>query len=397
MALDGIVFDLDGTLVDTNGVHVEAFRKAFAKHGYTVSPDRIFIEIGKGGDKLVPHVIGKEANEKDGDAIRAAQPEEFGKIANKQGLKVFPGARELIAELKRRGLRTVIATSSEDRQLARIEEGSGVRWRELVDEVVVSSDVERSKPDPDVVSAAVTKLRMSPAQCAMIGDTPYDGTSSKHAGVVCLGVTSGGHSERSLRESGCRAVYRDVAEILDKLDDALQTASPGSAHLTQDVLESLVRKAILAAEEGMHHGEVPIGCVLARGDGTVIASGYNELNKSKNPTAHAEMVTFARVAGKVEPEARDLVLVSTLEPCVMCLGAAMESAVDTIIYGLKAPADSGTGRVSPPASPESQMPRIVGDVLAKESRDLFVRWLNAPADRNPQQVRFVRQLLDLTA
>src|SRR3954447_15917944 len=106
------------------------------------------------------------------------------------------------------------------------------------------------------------------------------------------------------------------------------------------------------------------------------------------------MVTFAHAAGKVPTDARDLILVSTLEPCVMCLGASMEAAVDTIVYGLKAPADSGTGRVSPPESPESQMPRIVGNVLARESRALFEEWVKKPGN-NPQQVKFVKQLLSL--
>jgi beta-phosphoglucomutase-like phosphatase (HAD superfamily) len=75
MALDGMIFDLDGTLVDSNAAHVEAWGRAFARHGFKVAPDRIFIEIGKGGDKVVPHLLGKEADEKDGKALRAAQPE----------------------------------------------------------------------------------------------------------------------------------------------------------------------------------------------------------------------------------------------------------------------------------------------------------------------------------
>jgi tRNA(Arg) A34 adenosine deaminase TadA len=107
------------------------------------------------------------------------------------------------------------------------------------------------------------------------------------------------------------------------------------------------------------------------------------------------MVTFASAAGKAPDDARDLILVSTLEPCVMCLGAAMEAAVDTIIYGLKAPADSGTARVMPPQSPESGMPRIVGGILTQESRKMFEQWLKQPG-LNPQQVKFVKQLLKLT-
>jgi tRNA(Arg) A34 adenosine deaminase TadA len=108
------------------------------------------------------------------------------------------------------------------------------------------------------------------------------------------------------------------------------------------------------------------------------------------------MVTFAKAAGKFDVDARDLLLFSTLEPCVMCTGAAMECAVDTIVYALKAPADAGTARVRPPESPESNMPRIVGDVLAAQSRTLFDLWLKNPGN-NPRQVEFVKQLLALTA
>jgi tRNA(adenine34) deaminase len=260
---------------------------------------------------------------------------------------------------------------------------------------VTADDADRSKPAPDVVAAAARKLKMTPAQCAMLGDTPHDAESAKHAGVVLLGVTCGGHEPRTLVRAGARATWRDPADLLAGLDDALRIASPGPARFTQALLEALMRRALAAAEDGASAGEVPIGCVLARGDGSVIASGFNELNRTQNPAAHAEMVTFAKAAGKVSADARDLVLVSTLEPCVMCTGAAMACAVDTILYALKAPADSGTGRVQPPESPESNMPRIVGDVLAEQSRALFDLWLAKPGN-NPRQVAFVRQLLALT-
>jgi tRNA(adenine34) deaminase len=230
----------------------------------------------------------------------------------------------------------------------------------------------------------------------MVGDTPHDAEAAKHAGVVLLGVTCGGHEPTTLRRAGARATYRDPADLLAHLDDALRIASPGTAHLTQKMLEDLMRRALAAAEEATHAGEVPIGALLARGDGSVIVTGFNELNRTGNPAAHAEMVTLAKAAGKIDPDARDLLLVSTLEPCVMCTGAAMECAVDTIVYALKAPADSGTGRVTPPESPESGMPRIVGDVLPEQSRALFDLWLTRPGN-SPRQVQFVKQLLALTA
>jgi tRNA(Arg) A34 adenosine deaminase TadA len=164
--------------------------------------------------------------------------------------------------------------------------------------------------------------------------------------------------------------------------------------MDRELAESLMREALAVARAGMDAGEAPIGCVLARGDGAIVARAYNEQNRTRNKIAHAEIVAFHRAAGKVPLDARDLILVSTLEPCVMCTGAAMEAAVATIVYGLRAPADSGTGRVQPPQSPESQMPRIVGDVLAGESRRLFEQWLER--NRGTEQARFVEQLLLLT-
>jgi tRNA(Arg) A34 adenosine deaminase TadA len=155
--------------------------------------------------------------------------------------------------------------------------------------------------------------------------------------------------------------------------------------MDRSLAESLMREAWAVAREGMAAGEAPIGCVIARGDGTAVVRAFNEMNGRQCKISHAEIVAFQRMAGKVPLEADDLILVSTLEPCVMCTGAAMEAAVDTIVYGLRAPADSGTGRVEPPQSPESQMPRIVGGVLAHESRALFERWMDARRDATDAQ------------
>jgi tRNA(Arg) A34 adenosine deaminase TadA len=156
-----------------------------------------------------------------------------------------------------------------------------------------------------------------------------------------------------------------------------------------------MHEALGEARAGLAAGDAPIGAVLARGDGTVLARGHNEVWSRGSKTAHAEIVAFEHSVGQVPLEARDLVLVSTLEPCVMCLGAAMEAAVDTIVYGLVAPPDGGTHRVRPPESPESQMPRVIGDVLAAESRALLERWLAEHA--NPQQAPYIEQLLATTS
>ena len=395
MALGGFAFDLDGTIVDSNDLHVEAFRRAFATKGYKIGGDRIFVEVGKGGDQLVPAIIGKQLDAVDGDAIREAHPREYAKLSKEKGLRVFPGARELPAELRRRGFRTVLATSSGEAHLKATEAASGLKLREMFDEIVGDDDIDRSKPAPDVVAVAVEKLDLSPAECAMVGDTPYDAISARDAGVVCLGLTSGGHPAPALRGAGARDTWRDTAHLLRDLDRAMSISSPSTIRLTRSTLDTFMHQALDAARDALHAGEAPIGCAVFRGDGSLICRAHNELNRTGVKTAHAEMAAFARLAGKVPPDARDLILVSTLEPCVMCLGAAMEAAVDTIVYALPAPADGGTSRVEPPQSPESQMPRIVGRVLPDESRALFKEFLHKPG-QSPQQAAFVRQLLALT-
>jgi len=393
MALSAVIFDVDGTLVDTNQLHVEAFVRAFASRGYKVPPDRIFQEIGKGGDNLVPALIGRDGDEKDGKAIREAEPEEYRKLVESRGCRIFPGAVEIIRALRDSAIKTALATSSNKQQLQVTEKGCGVEFSKLVDVVVLADDASSSKPAPDIVVAAVEKLKMSPAQCTMVGDTPYDAASCRPAGVVCLGVTSGGHEANELISCGARAVWDNLATMREQMDCVLRTASPQPIPLTQALLEKLMGESLACAEEAMNMGEIPIGAVITRGDLTIISRGYNRLNSTRNKTAHAEMVAFAEASGKIPAEARDCVLISTLEPCVMCTGAAMEAAIDTIVYGLTAPADSGTHRVRPPQSPESQMPRIVGNVLAQESLRLFKKWL--PTAANPQQIAYVRQLLKL--
>lgn len=173
--------------------------------------------------------------------------------------------------------------------------------------------------------------------------------------------------------------------------------------LTQTEREMLMREALAEAESGMSEGEAPIGCVLAQGQGEnlrIVARGHNRVNALSRKTAHAEMVTFENAGGAdgsppaLPLDATDAILVSTLEPCVMCLGAAMEAGVKLVLFGLEAPADNGTQRVKPPESPESTAPEIAGGILAAESRALFEKWLIGK--EGTEQAKFVEQLLILT-
>jgi HAD superfamily hydrolase (TIGR01509 family) len=396
MALSAIIFDVDGTLIDSNASHVDAWDQAIKQHHYQVSADRIAVEIGKGGDKLVPSILGEEIDRRDGYSLRKAHTSEFTKIAESTRINSFPRVEALLVAIRKRGLKLAIATSSKKKELQTTMRSAGVDWADHFDAIATGDDATESKPAPAILEVAIKKLKLSPAQCVMVGDTPYDADTARDAGTVSFGVTCGGmNDERTLRAAGMRKVYRDPADIDAHLDEAIRIASPGSAILTQNVIETLMTEALAVAREGLDCGEAPIGCVIARGDGTIVARGHNELNASQNKTAHAEIVAFARSAGKIPTDSKDLILVSTLEPCVMCVGAAMEAAVDTILFGLAAPTDGGRKRVRPPLSPESQMPRILGGVLCDQSRDLLKTFLKR-GGRNPEQVKFVRELLALT-
>ena len=391
MALDALLFDLDGTLIDTNLLHARAFEKAFRDNGYNVALDRIAIEIGKGGDLLVPAILGVSADEKDGDAIRDGWEKHYLQLVKAQPVKVFDGALELIEKAKARGLKIALATSGESGVMDAVEASSGVKWREMFPTVVTSDDAKTSKPAPDIISAATQKLGVPPLACAFIGDTIYDARACREAGVVCFCVGDGQHQAADLREAGARAVYPTLADLSANFDEAMQIASPGSVKWSDEKIEALMNAALDAARAGLNAGELPIGAVIAGGSGTIIASGWNCAQQTGSAVAHAEMIAFGHAAEKLAPGDKSAILVTTLEPCVMCAGAAMEAGIESVIYGLKAPFNGGVSRVSGVRDAGSQMPRFLGDVLPDESAKLLREWL----DKNPDAsgAPFVEQLL----
>jgi beta-phosphoglucomutase-like phosphatase (HAD superfamily) len=146
MTLDGMIFDIDGTLVDTNPAHVEAWVRAFADLGYRVPADRIGRELGKGGDQLVPSVLGDEAEHRIGDRLREAQRREYLAIAACREFEVFPGVPELLEALATRGIRTALATSSNLEHLRGTPSSAGIDLPAMADELVTKDDAGASKP-----------------------------------------------------------------------------------------------------------------------------------------------------------------------------------------------------------------------------------------------------------
>ena len=155
----------------------------------------------------------------------------------------------------------------------------------------------------------------------------------------------------------------------------------------------LMDEALKLAERAMALGEVPIAAVIARQD-QIIGWGWNELNAKRDKTMHAEIVAFRDAAGRYPIDATDLVLVSTLEPCVMCYGAALLSGVSRIVYALDAPADGGLKRVRPPKSPDTHVPQIFSGARRDIALRQFQRWLQQHPQQDSQR-EYVSQLLRL--
>lgn len=156
----------------------------------------------------------------------------------------------------------------------------------------------------------------------------------------------------------------------------------------------LIDECLTLARTAMRLGEAPIAAVVARGDGTIVGWGWNELKAKRDRTMHAEIAAFRDAAGRYPTDADDLILASTLEPCIMCTGAAYLSGVATIVYALSAPADGGMARIKPPSSPEIRIPRIIGPLRADESLRLFEQWL-VQHPNDDEQTPYIQQLVAL--
>lgn len=208
-----VIFDIDGTLLDSVDLHAQAWVDAFAHFGVTVSHDQARSQIGKGGDQLLPVFLDAERVEREGEAIEAYRSDLF-KRDYLPKVKPFPGVRALFQHLKGEGITLALASSGKGSEVAHYQ--SLLEIEDLTDVVVSSDDVERSKPFPDIFQAALTKLAPLSAEAAIvIGDTPYDAEAANKAGLRTVGVLCGGFPEAGLSAAGCIALYRDPQDLLD--------------------------------------------------------------------------------------------------------------------------------------------------------------------------------------
>jgi membrane protein len=210
MQRPAILFDIDGTLVDSNEAHVDAWCRAFSAEGVEIGRSEIREQIGKGGDNLLPSLL-PDASE----ALRSRIDRAHGDIYKRDYLphvQPFEGARAILAKAAALGQKVVLASSASRPELDHYVDLLGAR--DVLAGTTSKDDVGHSKPCPDIFSAAVETIGCSPTEALVVGDTPYDIIAAKRAGIAAVAVLSGGFPEATLWDAGALEVRADVAEIL---------------------------------------------------------------------------------------------------------------------------------------------------------------------------------------
>ena len=209
----GAILDVDGTLVDSNDAHARAWVDAFRQFGFDVPFEKVRPLIGMGGDNLLPEAIGVEKDSPTGEQLGARRSALFKE--NYLGrLRAFPGARELLKRMRDEGLELAVASSAQEDELKPLLEIAGAA--DLIDSKTSSDDAESSKPEPDIIRAALRKLKMPPADAVMLGDTPYDIEAAGRAGVKTVAFRCGGWDDEELE--GAVAIYDGPDDLLEHFD-----------------------------------------------------------------------------------------------------------------------------------------------------------------------------------
>ncbi len=215
--IKAIIFDIDGTLIDSNAAHAESFVKAFAKYDKKVTFDELKRLIGMGADKILEKYLSKDEIVDFGDDLTEYRTKIF--LENfLPEIKTFPKLRELLEKIKGDGKKIVLASSAGDEELEKYKKL--MKIDDLLEEETSSDDAEESKPDPDIFQAAFDKLKnIEKEEVIIVGDTPYDAEAATKTAIKIYGVESGGWSREKLIEKGCAKVFLDIAEISKNYDE----------------------------------------------------------------------------------------------------------------------------------------------------------------------------------
>jgi beta-phosphoglucomutase-like phosphatase (HAD superfamily) len=230
--IKAVIFDIDGTLLDSVDLHAESWARAFAHFGVSADVSEVRRHIGEGGDRLMPaflpeNVPQSRMDEIDGYRARLFKREYLPRVA------AFPGVRALFERIRSRGLKIVLGSSCKRDEITQYK--SIAQITDLIDGETTADDAQSSKPAPDIFVRALECVRpIAAAEAVVIGDTPYDAEAARKAHIPFIGMRCGGWSERDLRKPGCITVYRDPAELLAAYDRSpLAAATAGGQAVAQ--------------------------------------------------------------------------------------------------------------------------------------------------------------------
>jgi HAD superfamily hydrolase (TIGR01509 family) len=210
--IEAFIFDVDGTLIDSNDFHALAWQKAFAEYGKEISFERIRPHIGKGADTLLPEFLTEKEIEEFGEKM-AERRGEILKSEYLSRIKPFPKVRELFQKIKADGKLIALASSANEDEVEAYKKVANIE--DLVEKSTSADDAEKSKPAPDIFQAALKLLgNPAPETVLVIGDTPYDAEAATKAKLKIVGVLCGDFAEKDLREKGCVEIYKDPADLL---------------------------------------------------------------------------------------------------------------------------------------------------------------------------------------
>ena len=221
--IKAVIFDIDGTLLDSNAAHAESFVEAFGKFGKNAAFDDLICLIGMGADDILEKFLTKDEIEEFGEDLKEYRKKVFLE-KYLPDLKVFAKVRELFERLKGDNFQTALASSASEEELEKYLEKLNIS--EFLDKETDADEAENAKPEPDIFLAAFDKLRnVEKKNVLIIGDTPFDAEAAVKADLMIIGVKSGGWSREKLLENGCVEVYEDAGEIFDKYKEIFSVKS----------------------------------------------------------------------------------------------------------------------------------------------------------------------------
>jgi HAD superfamily hydrolase (TIGR01549 family) len=218
--IEAVIFDIDGTLVDSVDLHAQAWKEAFKHFGKDIPYEQVRRQIGKGGDQLMPVFFSREELERIGEEMEEYRGQLYKRDFLKR-VRPFPKVRELFERIKEDGKRMALASSAKGDELSHYKQIAHIE--DLVEEETSADDADKSKPHPDIFQAALDQLALTePSRAVVIGDTPYDAEAAGGAKLrKRIGVLCGGFPERELRSAGMLEIYADPADLLEHYEESM--------------------------------------------------------------------------------------------------------------------------------------------------------------------------------